>query len=146
MELEQVRLQDQRLLLGVREKAEKLQPQQEDHQKQDAVRFQKMEDGKSVSKYRAEKWQRVEFTPQLQLEELGEIKKIAAQREKWVKRIKNHHMQPVLYHICFSSPREVIEKMLQLKASMEAALIRIKVTQVMRILAWNDVLYSLIIS
>lgn len=55
-------------------------------------------------------------------------------------------MQPVLYHICFSSPREVIEKMLQLKASMEAALIRIKVTQVMRILAWNDVLYSLIIS
>lgn len=50
------------------------------------------------------------------------------------------------YHICFSSPREVIEKMLQLKANMEAALIRIKVTQVMRIWAWNDVLYSLIIS
>lgn len=82
MELEQVRLQDQRLLLGVREKAEKLQPHQEDHQKQDAVRFQKMEDGKSVSKYRAEKWQRDEFTPQLRQEELEEIKKIAAQREK----------------------------------------------------------------
>lgn len=55
-------------------------------------------------------------------------------------------MQPVLYHICFSSPSEVIEKMLQLKASMEAALTGIKVTQVMKCWAWNDVLYSLIIS
>lgn len=73
MELEKVQRQDQCLLLEVREKAEKLQLQQEHHQKQDAVRFQMMEDGKSVSKYRAEKWQRVELTPQLPQEELEEL-------------------------------------------------------------------------
>lgn len=56
--------------MEIHEQAGKLQLQQEDNQKQDAVRFQMMEDGKSVSKYRAEKWQRVEFTPQLQQEEL----------------------------------------------------------------------------
>ncbi|XP_029697752.1 uncharacterized protein [Takifugu rubripes] len=99
VELEKVQRQDQCLLLEVREKAEKLQLQQEHRQKQDAVRFQMMEDGKSVSKYRAEKWQRVELTPQLPQEELEEL------------TTKN---------------REVIEKMLQLKASMEAALTRIK--------------------
>lgn len=32
-----------------------------------------MEDGKSVSKYMAKKWQRVEFTPQLRQEELEEL-------------------------------------------------------------------------
>lgn len=73
MELEKVQLQDRCLLLEIHEKAEKLQLQQEDHQKQDAVRFQMMTDGKSVSKYRAEKWHRVEFTPQLQQEELEEL-------------------------------------------------------------------------
>lgn len=46
----------------------------------------------------------------------------------------------------FFFPREVIEKMLQRKARMEAALTRIKVTQVMRSWAWNDVLFSPIIS
>lgn len=52
---------------------EKIQLQQEEDQKRDAVGFQMMEDGKSVSENRAEKWQRSEFTLQLQQEELEEL-------------------------------------------------------------------------
>lgn len=101
MELEKLQLQNQCLLLEVREKEEKLRLQQEKHQRQDAVRIQMMEGGKSVRKYRAEKWPSDELTPQLTLEELtknrsdnytqaktgdmasqNKLKKIAAQRDK----------------------------------------------------------------
>lgn len=104
MELEKLQLQNQCLLLEVREKEEKLRLQQEKHQKQDTVRIQMMEGGKSVRKGRAEKWPSDEFTPQLTQEDLEELtknrsdnytqaetgdmasqiklKKIAAQRDK----------------------------------------------------------------
>lgn len=86
MELEKLQLQNQCLLLDVREKEEKLRLQQEKHPKQDAVRIQ------------------------------------------------------------MKKKEEEIEEMLQLKASMERALTRIKVTKVMRSWGWSDVLDSLIIS
>ncbi|XP_068580274.1 centrosome-associated protein CEP250 [Cebidichthys violaceus] len=77
LELEKQKLQDrcQCLEAEVLEKREKLQLQEEEHRKQDAVRVQSTEELKAAASHWAEKWQKVALTLQSTQEELKELKR-----------------------------------------------------------------------
>ncbi|XP_034541822.1 putative leucine-rich repeat-containing protein DDB_G0290503 isoform X2 [Notolabrus celidotus] len=77
LESEKVKLQDQclRLEAEVLEKEEKLQVQEEEYKRQDALRVQAIEGQKAMTSHWTEKWQKVALTLQATQEELGELKK-----------------------------------------------------------------------
>ncbi|XP_034390463.1 myosin-11-like [Cyclopterus lumpus] len=84
LELEKHKLQDwcQCLEAEVFEKSEKLHQQEEEHQKQDAVRVQSIEELKAAASHWAEKWQKVALTLQSTQEELEELKRNNSRNEK----------------------------------------------------------------
>lgn len=83
MESEKLNLQDRCLCLEaeVLEKEEKLNLQEEEFQKQDAVRVQSTKELKAVAKHWTEKWQKVALTLQSTQEELEELKKNNSRNE-----------------------------------------------------------------
>lgn len=83
LESEKLNLQDRCLCLEaeVLEKEEKLNLQEEEFQKQDAVRVQSTKELKAVAKHWTEKWQKVALTLQSTQEELEELKKNNSRNE-----------------------------------------------------------------
>ncbi|TNN81982.1 hypothetical protein EYF80_007628 [Liparis tanakae] len=84
LELERHKLQDrcQCLEAEVLEKSEKLHRQEEEHQKQDAVRVQSIEELKAAASHWAEKWQKVALTLQSTQEDLEELQRNNSRNEK----------------------------------------------------------------
>ncbi|KAM8750601.1 uncharacterized protein AB9X84_012435 isoform 2-T2 [Acanthopagrus schlegelii] len=84
LESEKLNLQDRCLCLEaeVLEKEEKLNLQEEEYQKQDAVRVQSTKELKAVAKHWTEKWQKVALTLQSTQEELEELKKNNSRNER----------------------------------------------------------------
>lgn len=86
LELEKVKLQDRCLCLEaeVLEKQEKLHLCKEEHQKQDAVRVQSIDELKAVVTHWTEKWQKAALTLQSTQEELEQLKKNKSRNEVWI--------------------------------------------------------------
>ncbi|XP_034443460.1 golgin subfamily A member 6-like protein 22 isoform X1 [Hippoglossus hippoglossus] len=84
LELEKQKLQHQCLCLeaDVLENKEKLQLQEEEHQKRDAARVKNIQDLKAVTSHWTEKWQKVALTLQITQEELEELKKNNSRNER----------------------------------------------------------------
>lgn len=82
-QLEKQKLQDQCLFLEAKflEMEEKLQLQEEEYHKKDAVRVQNIEELQAVASHWTEKWQKVALTLQATQEELDNLRKNNSKNE-----------------------------------------------------------------
>ncbi|KAF1386869.1 hypothetical protein PFLUV_G00099340 [Perca fluviatilis] len=125
--LEKQKLQDQCLCLEaeVLEKEEKLHLQDRQHQEQDAVSVQSIEELKAVASHWAEKWQKVALTLQSTQEELEELKKNNSRNEL---QVEAEHLETEIENLQKEGlkSREEIENLLQHKADLETVLTKAK--------------------
>ncbi|XP_031139307.1 rho-associated protein kinase 2-like isoform X2 [Sander lucioperca] len=125
--LEKQKLQDQCLCLEaeVLEKEEKLHLQDRQHQEQDAVSIQSIEELKAVASHWAEKWQKVALTLQSTQEELEELKKNISRNEL---QVEAEHLETEIEKLQKEGQksREEIENLLQHKADLETVLTKAK--------------------
>ncbi|XP_070763131.1 early endosome antigen 1 [Enoplosus armatus] len=127
LELEKLKLQDQCLSLEaeVLQKEEKLHLQEEEYQKQDAMRVQSTEELQAVAAHWTDKWQQVALTLQSTQEELEKLKKNNSTTELQEEAV---HLASEIEKLKKEGQKdkEEIENLLQHKATMETVLTRAK--------------------